>query len=723
MKKALLLVCCVWWVLVFSACSSSTAANQNDEQGGTQDDTASDDPGHDFKKSDAKGDSDVLNDGDVSGDTAAVDADANYPKRSCQTTCGAGNEYLIDGTWQGCTAPKTGDSRECMQSNEFGLCKGKELCDEASGWGTCDAKKPEIEYYDGTDNNCNGEIDEGVVNPVTDGTIGEGLVGIDKNDPENPTKEDGISLSKQSKVLPYLWAANHEYGTVSKFNTKTHKEEGRYWTGKNVSRTVVDLNGNMWVGGRDDGRLTMVMWDTAKCPDKNSNGSIETSVNTAGAVNVVNSEAEPFADECVLYSTVPKADRPSIRGLAVDPSGLVWIGYTAGGVQVIDPETFTLGEFYDSNQIPVFEPDGQGIFSITPALADTGGVYGQVIDSNGILYISSINRQYLPAFDTNTRQWVGVYKHPGECSYGIAVDAKNRIWLGGWPKCGGVVLFDSSQKKAWTFGIPDGTTATPKGTVTAQVVANGGNQGTGDAFTTTGVCVEPATGDVWASFVFQGYNGRLKLNEGDYSKSVWTFIATTRDASNNFLSGVGSDLRGIGFDSYGYAWTLGLGSDRVWKIDPATNERAATLPYGLSIGTGSHYTYSDFTGSTAFNFTAPRGTWSYIFNKPSECALPTRIDVKAHVPQKTTMGVRIRPLDMTGNPASEWVPFIKNGQKYFEIPQGTGTTQIDLAEFKEYLIAPKYEIEVLMTTKDKSVRPILNFVNILWKYDGIACDE
>ena len=38
----------------------------------------------------------------------------------------------------------------------------------------------------------------------------------------------------------------------------------------------------------------------------------------------------------------------------------------------------------------------------------------------------------LARFDTNTETWVAVYQLNGQCSYGIAVDAQNRIWRGGW---------------------------------------------------------------------------------------------------------------------------------------------------------------------------------------------------------------------------------------------------------------------------------------------------
>lgn len=654
------------------------------------------------------------------------DADVDYPERECETECGKGVEQLIAGEWVNCTAPGDGFERECEKGNTFGICEGSETCSIPGGWGECDAPEAEPEYYDGLDNNCNGETDENIINPVTDGALDEGLEKIDKTDPDNPTGSDGITLSRKTKTLPYLWAANHEYGSVSKFNTETNIEEARYWVGLNPSRTAVDLDGNMWVGGRDDGRLTKVLWDISKCPDTNGTPGIQTSyLDTFGTVNQINSSEAPFADDCVVFSQVINADWPSIRGLAVAPDGKIWIGYSYGGVQSIDPVTFEVGPYYSALSVPVWRPDGSNVFKLAAGeTINADGVYGLIADSKGLLYISALNnRKLLTCFDTNTETWIGAFEKTGACSYGIAVDAKNRIWLGGYPECSGVVMFDYENKMAFSFVVPDSAALTPVGISSVTVIPNGAGGGKA-GHDTTGVTVDPSTGDIWTSFYQHGYTGRLIIDEYDITKSTWNFIATTRDDSNVLLPGVAVDLRGVGFDPLGFAWTLGLGSDRVWKIDPATNKRAADLPEGKSIGVGSHYTYSDFTGSTAFNFTAPRGTWDYKFGRPTSCSIPSAIFVQAYVPEKTFIGLRMRTLDNSEAPVSNWLPEDVTAEKYFVIPAGLGETEIDLADYESYFtITKKYEIEVLMTTSDKSILPILNNVNVLWEYNSSACDN
>lgn len=530
-----------------------------------------------------------------------------------------------------------------------------------------------------------------------------------------------MTLSKNTFIPPYLWAANHTDNTVTKFNTDTAQEEGIYYVANNPSRTAVDLDGNMWVGGRDDGRLTKILWDTSQCPDRNNNGTIDTSRRVNGAPVTANTQADYLADECVVFSQVVNTNRRSIRGIAAAPDGTVWIGYSGGGVQPIDPNTFQLGPFYDGAAVPNLVPNATtGVLEPQmangqPVLGNTGGVYGLVVDSAGMLYISSYNRTSIARFNTNTRTWDANLTGFDCGSYGIAVDGKRRIWTGGWPGCPGVGMYDPATNKFYNFKVPANTNATPKGTSPVDMGPEPTQLClTGDArrsFCVTGVAVEPASGDVWASFFPIGYTGRLVLNENDYAQSTWNFIATTRDANNNFLPGVAADLRGVGFDRNGFAWTLGLGSDRVWKIDPQTNEREANLTNGVSIGVGSHYTYSDYTGSTTLSFTAPRGLWRYYFDTQFANAVVNSIIMEAHAPAGTTIEVRIRPLDANGNPSGGWTPTMG----YLAYPNGQTQHTFDLTAMGNPITGTQFEMEVRLATNDPNIRPILYKLDLGWQ--------
>ncbi|MCI5227106.1 MAG: hypothetical protein D3918_10740, partial [Candidatus Electrothrix sp. AX2] len=77
---------------------------------------------------------------------------------------------------------------------------------------------------------------------------------------EHESVPDQLQLAEGASVLNFIWVANSSQGTVSKINTVTGEELGRYHTGPssgtNPSRTTVDSQGNLWVGNRNAASAT-----------------------------------------------------------------------------------------------------------------------------------------------------------------------------------------------------------------------------------------------------------------------------------------------------------------------------------------------------------------------------------------------------------------------------------------------------------------------------------
>jgi hypothetical protein len=62
-----------------------------------------------------------------------------------------------------CSAANAGTVIACTTESAHGICEGHRTCQGAAGWTACDAPIPIAEVCDGLDNNCNDQIDEGVL--------------------------------------------------------------------------------------------------------------------------------------------------------------------------------------------------------------------------------------------------------------------------------------------------------------------------------------------------------------------------------------------------------------------------------------------------------------------------------------------------------------------------------------------------------------------------------
>jgi len=643
---------------------------------------------------------------------------------------GNGKDDNCDGkTDEGCICTP-GETRNCGSST--GICeRGTQECQSDATWGACEGHTPpdDGETCNAKDDDCDGLVDENVKNacgkcgaycytdttdPTKEGSTEDGSKKIGKNDPDNPTNRGGVTLEKKDTFPPHLWAANHDDDTVSKFHTDNKNEIGRYWVGENPSRTAVDLDGNMWVVTRDTARVTKVISDHSDCIDRNNNGSIETS--RPSSLGPVNSAGDPLADECVAMSDIIHPGNPSRNssgnggGVAVDSSGTVWVGYgnvtSQGGIQSVNPRTNQpSGMLYVGSGTPLYAPDSNNVYRDTGNTTTPGQIYGLVGDSEGNIYATHawMHDGYFSRFDTTTNSWERTYELEGHgCEpYGIALDGNDRVFFGCVRDAGVVGMYDSANDKLTVFNLPSGMNISQGATGTTKT-----NCSSCKNPSVTALAVEPKTGDVWAAIRNSGMIGRLDLDNNNLANSTWTIIDAFPNTSGGFST------RGIGFDPKGGGWHMGPNRDDIVEIDPSQNQQVGNY----DVGTSGHYTYSDFTGSTAVAFTAPRGIWRYFLDTKFQNAEPDELVLEAYVPSKTSLKVRMRALDGSNNPTSMWIPRQGGQQTWWTYPAGSSKYTIDVKMSPGALISGQiFEVEVRLQTQSSNQQPILYDVKLRWQ--------
>lgn len=507
------------------------------------------------------------------------------------------------------------------------------------------------------------------IDVTTSGTRDAGIVVLPASDGDNPTGRPAISLSNKVSIPAYVWIVNTNNGTVSKFNTDTNVEEGRYRAGYSPSRTAVDLDSNAWVGARGDGLLTKIIALVESCPDVNGNGMIDTSSGS----NVLG----PGQDECIVYQDYPKPRNGrgvAIRGLAADGNGNMWIGYSEGNgaIQPISVSTLQLGTYVDGSSIPVWSQNGSGVHVPSNYNRRMCGAYGLVVDKEGRLSASNWCRTNLPVYDTIARRWIGNYLLPGSSAfYGITTDSKSRVWMGSWPRQTGVRMFDHTNKRLYTFPTSNGSTIG------------------------LGARPEAANTEVWASFPYSSKVGFLNVNENNVTASTWSFIE-----QNQRMWG------GVGFDANGFAWNVGNNTVRASKFNPITR----TLVGKYVAGTGNHYTYSDFTGSTAQGFTAPSGRLRDVIPVGVPGQVVRSIDIEGFVPAQTSVGIRFRALDRNGNPLTDWYPSeIAGSPQFYPYTVGQPETVFPVPQGNDNpFLAEQIEVDLKLATSITGKRPFIN---------------
>ncbi len=236
--------------------------------------------------------------------------------------------------------------------------------------------------------------------------------------------------------LSYIWISNSAQGTVSKIDTQTMVEEGRYMAkqaGGDPSRTSVNLNGDVAVANRNGG-VAKFWADVDDCEDNNGSPGIQTS---SGAGDVL-----AWGEEDCMAWYLPlncSSNRPVAwtRGV-FDEASCSWI----------DAKLWTV---CDADVLLLNGDTGE----IEETIVLDGGfpfVYGGAADADGNFWGLDTGGSRIFRIDHEDYSMLA-FALPPSGGYGITVDSEGRPWVCGG---GGVSRFnldDSTWDSTGTSGI------------------------------------------------------------------------------------------------------------------------------------------------------------------------------------------------------------------------------------------------------------------------------
>jgi hypothetical protein len=340
----------------------------------------------------------------------------------------------------------------------------------------------------------------------------------------------------------YIWVANSGEGTISKVNTVTLVEEGRYRTRADAagspSRTSVNLSGDVAVANRTGG-LTKVIAIPENC-DEALNG--QPGLQTSTGKNDVLAWGQ---DDCIAWYTPVNQAYTSQRPLAwtsgvLNPNTcevedqFLWSTASTTGqqgslhVMLLDGVDGSITEEFPINEI------APGFF---------GGYGGAVNSENDYWFITYDSPRKLVKVDFETLDYQLWDVPQSVCSYGFTVDSLDRPWIGAF--CDGTTMFDPESEQFTT--LP-------------------GLLGYG--------LQEDANKTMWLGTYDPP--GLQAIDIETLQPGKWIMLPT-------------QSSRGVSVDFYGYVWFVDM-QNSAWRVDTDAETWEAYA------GLNGPYTYSDMTG-------------------------------------------------------------------------------------------------------------------------------
>jgi hypothetical protein len=407
--------------------------------------------------------------------------------------------------------------------------------------------------------NSNGDGDPGDGDPG-DGDPGDGDGDPGDGDPEGggshkwdlapipDSSNQGCGVGGGGPEFSYIFIANSGQGTMTKLNTDTMIEEGRYRMrpdgGGSPSRTSVALSGNVAIAARDGGGGVTKFWaNPDDCEESNGMPGIQTS---SGANDILAWDVEechawhqPFVGKN-YWTNRPMAWAPGDlnEGSCTWHDEMLWTSGTGNQVEVIllNGDTGDIAE-----TIPIPQMNG-------------GMMYGGAVDGDGNFWgleygtmIVRVDRENFTVED---------WAIPGGPGYGIAVDVQGRVWTCG---DGHASRFDPDTEQ-W------------------QTTPGGVSGGIGGCMT----------------------DGATTLYHSRYPDGIIVAIDTESVLPiGEFV--IPDYVHGISVDFTGKVWGVTFGGSQTYRLDVETAE---VLTYG---GLTGAYTYSDMTGFGLSSVAQPSG--------------------------------------------------------------------------------------------------------------------
>jgi len=326
----------------------------------------------------------------------------------------------------------------------------------------------------------------------------------------------------------YIWIANSAESTVSKINTQTMEEEGRYATrdtpNGSPSRTSVSLNGDVAIANRSGG-VVKIYAHIDSCDDPG---------NTSEGAN----DVKPFPDGCVAwYAPFAYTSQRPVAWAPGDWNNVtcqyenekLWTSGANASIDVLllDGDT---GEVEQTIPIPGVQPSYFGI-------------YGGAVDSEGNFWGTMLGGPSMIFVDRSSFDHV-VYPMANNGGYGMTVDEEGRPW-----SCsGGVARFDPVNE-TWD--------------VNPNVGGGGG-------------CMVDGQGHLWIGG-YAGAGGNM------IGVDIETLDVVYQIPIPNYVHGVSIDF-------YGYVWGVTHSQPFAYRVDVETETYETFMglngPYTYSDMTG-----------------------------------------------------------------------------------------------------------------------------------------